>query len=174
MADGTLGAAGKQARWPNLVTAPSIAIKKGFTVSTVSYCTSCGRNVYLEAGAELTCPVCSSPLIPTEAISEPQAKRVGRNEAWFRAVNEQVTHESVWSGQAVVCECGHVDCSEFVDIERGAYDKVRRYSDRFLIKPGHEIPGTEVVVEKQPSYHVVRKVGPGKRVADETDPRNGE
>lgn len=143
-------------------------------MSTVSFCTSCGRNVYLEADAELTCPVCSSPLVPTEAITEPQAERIGRNEAWFRAVNEQVTGESVWSEQAVVCECGHMDCSEFVDIERDAYDAVRRYADRFIVKPGHEIIATEIVLEKEPSYYVVQKVGPGKAVAEQHDPRAGK
>ncbi|MGI8774696.1 MAG: hypothetical protein ACR2KQ_06740 [Actinomycetota bacterium] len=141
-------------------------------MATVSFCTSCGRNVYLETGADLTCPVCSSPLIPSETVTESQAERVGGNEAWFRDVNERVVKEGVWSDQAVVCECGRKECSEFIDIGRDAYDEVRRFRDRFIIKPGHEIPGAEIIVEKQPAYYVAEKIGPGKRIAEETDPRS--
>jgi hypothetical protein len=36
-------------------------------------CAGCRRTTYVRDGAEMACPVCSSPLVPLNASSESQA-----------------------------------------------------------------------------------------------------
>lgn len=37
-----------------------------------SFCTQCQRVAYVSEGAELVCPVCSSPLLPVSRASQPE------------------------------------------------------------------------------------------------------
>src|SRR5690349_14059199 len=90
-------------------------------------------------------------------------RRVGRNEAVFREVNEQI--ESLNRGIAaisdhmlhVVCECGDLTCAEQLAIGIDAYERVRAEPAWFVVCPGHDDPAVEHVVERAPAYHVVRK-----------------
>jgi len=107
-----------------------------------------------------------------------RTRRVGRNEAVFREVNEQI--ESLNRGIAaisdetmhIVCECGDLRCSDHVVVPVGDYERIRSDAALFFVLPGHQLPDVERVVEETASYYVVQKhEGDPARVAKETDPR---
>jgi hypothetical protein len=106
-------------------------------------------------------------------------RRLGANEAVFRAVNEEI--ESLNRGIAnisdltmhLVCECSDLSCAQQLVVPLSAYEEVRAESTLFLVHPGHERADIEVVVERTAHYNVVRKRDPAARqVAEETDPRS--
>jgi hypothetical protein len=107
-----------------------------------------------------------------------RSRRVGNNEALFRAVNEQV--EGLNRGLAeltdetfhIVCECGDLICQERLVVPISEYETVRADSALFLVLPGHEKPFAEDVVTATGAYNVVRKhEGGPERLAEATDPR---
>jgi hypothetical protein len=102
-------------------------------------------------------------------------QRVGQNEALFREINERI-EAGRWPGDeseqlAFRCECSMLGCNHLLELTPAAYERVRANPRRFLLAPGHEIAGVEVVVEREASYLVVEKVGEAGRVAESTDPR---
>jgi hypothetical protein len=102
--------------------------------------------------------------------------RIARNEALFRQVNEQIDAVNDWGAGAssfgIVCECGLATCGETIQIERARYEAVRRHAERFIVRPGHEFPDVEEVVEHGDGFDVVAKrPGLPRRLAEETDPR---
>jgi hypothetical protein len=108
-----------------------------------------------------------------------RARRIGENEALFRAVNEQV--EELQRGMAavsddrmhIVCECGELGCTERIVVPVGKYEEVRSDPTLFLIVSGHEKPDVEDVVEDAGSFAVVRKRDGGPAdLAAATDPRD--
>jgi hypothetical protein len=89
-------------------------------------------------------------------------RRIGENEILFRDVNERV--KDVTGGFAVVlpqleivCECGDVVCTERIPISADEYERIRREDAWFIIRPGHETPDVETVVEQHGDYDVVEK-----------------
>ena len=106
-----------------------------------------------------------------------RARRLGLNEAVFRAVNERLAglaEELAPHGERLdlVCECGHVDCAERIRVEAAIYEQVRSDSMRFVVVPGHQLPDVEDVVEQRDGYLILRKhPGESERVARATDPR---
>jgi hypothetical protein len=107
-----------------------------------------------------------------------RARRIGENEALFRAVNEQV--ESLQRSMAalsdekmhIVCECGDIDCVERLVVPLGKYEEIRRDGTLFFIVPGHDKPDVEDLVERGGAFDVVCKhAGDPGRIARETDPR---
>ena len=104
--------------------------------------------------------------------------RVGVNEALFREVNErieavsetlQMTSEKI----AILCECGDATCTERVEVPVAEYERIRDEPDLFLVRPGHEAPEVEDVVERGPDWDVVRKKsGEPAELARELDPRD--
>jgi hypothetical protein len=109
---------------------------------------------------------------------EERARRIGENEALFRAVNEQI--ESLQRGLAavsddkmhIVCECGELGCSERIVVSVAKYEQVRSDSTLFLIVPGHDKPEVEDLVERTDGFDVVRKrPGEPAAIASATDPR---
>jgi hypothetical protein len=108
-----------------------------------------------------------------------RARRIGRNEALFRQINEEVedlnrslaelTDETIH----IVCECGNLQCQERLVVPMSDYERVRDSPERFFVVPGHEIPDTEDVVESHAPYNVVAKhAGGPERLAEATDPRS--
>jgi hypothetical protein len=107
-----------------------------------------------------------------------RTRRIGENEAIFRAVNEQVqgittTLSSATETMSIVCECGQGDCTEQFPIEPAEYSRVREDGTLFLVKPGHELPDTEKVVEEGDGYFIVQK-DPGEpaELAEALDARS--
>jgi len=108
---------------------------------------------------------------------EERGERIGRNEALFREVNENIERISATlevndERLQILCECGVPTCLEQLDVAMADYERVRSEPTLFLIKPGHEHADLEEVVEEHDGYHVVRKRdSDAARVARELDPR---
>jgi hypothetical protein len=107
------------------------------------------------------------------------ARKVGLNEALFRAVNEEV--EALNRGFVAIsdgmmhmtCECDDLLCTNQIPVSTSDYEQVRADSALFLITPGHEKPAIETLVEQTDRYAIVRKdPGEPQRVAEATDPRS--
>jgi hypothetical protein len=56
-------------------------------------------------------------------------------------------------------------------MSRGDYERIRGEPRRFLVRPRHEDPTVERVVEERPEFVVVEKLGPAGELAEATDPR---
>jgi hypothetical protein len=113
----------------------------------------------------------------TRSASNDRVARIGANEALFRAVNDEVRNLSESfptpaSVMSAICECGDSGCIERFDIPLDDYEQLRADSTLFAVRPGHEIPDVEAVVERHDEYWVVRKRdGLPALVAVETDLR---
>jgi hypothetical protein len=90
------------------------------------------------------------------------ASAVLRRQELFRAVNEQIEQlgssyepDSPWL--ILVCECSDASCQEHVELPRDVYEDVREDPLRFVIKPGHEMLGSDWIVACEPGYYVVEK-----------------
>jgi hypothetical protein len=104
--------------------------------------------------------------------------RLGLNEALFREVNERIERVSetlqVTTSEklAILCECGDESCTERVDVFLPDYERIRQDSTLFFVRPGHEAPDVEAVVEHGAGWDVVRKkAGEPAELARELDPR---
>ena len=104
--------------------------------------------------------------------------RIGENEVLYREVNERVSDLSDQFGITVetidfVCECGRLDCSEPIRLTAAEYAHVREDGATFAIKPGHQFPEAETVVEEHENYFVVHKHEDGPaQFARSEDPRS--
>ena len=106
-------------------------------------------------------------------------RRVGANEAVFRAVNEEIESLNRSIAQIsdltmhVVCECADLTCVEQLVMPVSEYERARSESTLFIVKPGHEEPEVEKIIVRTNHYNVVRKSDPDARqLAQETDPRS--
>jgi hypothetical protein len=102
-------------------------------------------------------------------------ERVGLNEATFRQINESVETDYSATDYAgligFLCECGHPDCEEPIQLTRSEYEEVRRNPRRFAVMDGHAIQSTEDVVERHDRYVVVEKHQDVAGLAERSDPR---
>lgn len=111
-----------------------------------------------------------------EQPQQSRTERIARNEASFRATNEQINALNA-AGQGlptilIVCECGADTCLSTFTVATRQYTDVRQHPARFLILPGHELTEVESVVERHEDFVVVEKLpGEPQRIAEETDPR---
>jgi len=109
---------------------------------------------------------------------EERERRIGRNEALFREVNERIERISEAlqvepEELRILCECGDESCVEQLGVSISEYERVRSTSTLFFVRPGHEHADVEEVVERHEAYHVVRKhEGPAAAQARELDPRD--
>ena len=142
--------------------------------ATTTFCATCQRTVYIADGDALECPVCASPLVLTE--SEVRRKqRIALNEDAFRKVNEAINRAAggVPSDHPLdfVCECGRKECQETISVAPHEYQTVRKDSACFLIRPEHDVPDAEDVIDKRESYWIVQKVGFAKDLVEDLDSR---
>ena len=102
-----------------------------------------------------------------------RAERIGRNEDLFRKVNDQIegvneAFGTITGTMSILCECGKLECIEQLDLTVDAYRELRADPTRFAVKPGHELPDVERVVERHDRYFVVEKTeGDAARVAED-------
>ena len=108
------------------------------------------------------------------SATERFVRRAAAAEINGRQVNEAIEPRGGAEKSAVfVCECGHLGCSETVELSIAEYEAVRTDFDRFLIVPGHEIEGVDEVVERRDGYFVVIKREPEAReMAQASDERS--
>jgi hypothetical protein len=104
-------------------------------------------------------------------------QRVGRNEALFRQVNEQIEGVNrafalVTRTMEVVCECADLECTERISLTIDDYERVRADPRLFVLVPGHERRDVEDVVQAPGGYVVVRKrAGGPAELAERLNPR---
>jgi diaminopimelate decarboxylase len=91
---------------------------------------------------------------------EERHKRITRNEALFRAVNERIEDLSHGVGDDRVeflCECGRESCEERILLSSGEFERAHKEDDRFVLAPGHQTEELERVVERTDRYWIVDK-----------------
>jgi hypothetical protein len=105
-----------------------------------------------------------------------QEERYVRNESLFREVNERIAEVNekfeVEGETEFLCECGQQTCLETVLLTRAQYEAVRAEGRRFVVVPGHEDGDVERVIEREPAFFVVEKIGEAGEESEEQDPRS--
>jgi hypothetical protein len=107
-----------------------------------------------------------------------RARRIGENEALYRAVNERIEDLNDAFGvlaesMAVICECGRLECTEQIQLDIPTYERVRADAAQFVVLPGHELPDVEHIVERHDGFNIIRKdPGVPEQVAEELDTRS--
>jgi hypothetical protein len=102
-----------------------------------------------------------------------RTERIGRNEALFRKVNDQIegvneAFGTITGTMSILCECGKLECIEQIDLTVDEYGSLRADPRRFGVKPGHELPDVERVVERHERYFVVEKAeGDAAKLAED-------
>lgn len=101
-------------------------------------------------------------------------ERAARNQSLFREINERIDELSeAWSDEdrPYLCECLDTSCTEILKgLTHDDYRQVRHDRTEFVVLPGHERLDVEEVVDRQPRWLVVRKIGAGVRVAQQFAP----
>ena len=99
--------------------------------------------------------------------------RSAKNEVIFREVNERVREvmPSDDGGIDFLCECGDEDCVEQITLTTGEYEHVRDDPVQFFVKPGHQIPDVEEVMEENDRFLLVKKHVEEQEIARRADPR---
>jgi hypothetical protein len=85
---------------------------------------------------------------------------ITRNEQAARDLNESTADDAsrgVTPGIEFACECGESACMERLVLALERWLEIHERKDRFVVKPGHEIPDVERVVADAGSYRVVEK-----------------
>jgi hypothetical protein len=103
-------------------------------------------------------------------------ERAARNEALFRAVNEEIhdiDRRFGFRASAFVCECADDKCVVRLSVPPDVYTAARESPTRFLVAPGHEDPSLESVVERHDGFFVVEKFGTAGQAAERHDTRGG-
>lgn len=92
-------------------------------------------------------------------MNRTDVERRRKNEETFACANEEIRRAAV-SNQVdpvpFICECSATNCVELVHLTLDAYREVRE-SGGFMIRPGHDDPHVETVVEEHGTYQVVEK-----------------
>jgi hypothetical protein len=104
-----------------------------------------------------------------------RAVRAARNEALFRAVNDEMRElneglAAITDEYAIVCECADGGCTESLLIRRLDYYAVRENPRRFIVLRDHVVGDVEQVVSGLDGYVVVEKIGLAAAVAEEAEP----
>jgi hypothetical protein len=80
---------------------------------------------------------------------------------------------TITDSMVAVCECGDAGCAEQIELDVPTYERIRSDPALFVIRPGHEIPDVEDVVEETETYYLVRKHSGGPaELAAELDERS--
>lgn len=56
------------------------------------------------------------------------------------------------------CECSDENCDERIPIKISKYQKIHQDRKVFILKPNHQVNQIEKVVQKKPTYSVVKKM----------------
>lgn len=100
-------------------------------------------------------------------------QRAARNEALFREVNENIAkleerHGTTSTKPVYICECADAACTEQIAIDGETYSRVRAEARYFFVRPGHQDPQLERVVETHEEFLIVEKTGAAGEVAEQT------
>jgi hypothetical protein len=105
------------------------------------------------------------------------ARRVARNQALFRSVNERIESSNERFGVTLeraefLCECADQHCMERVTLTLGRYEEVRRVPTHFIVIPSHVYREFERVVEQVDAYVVVETFGEAGKESLKLDERH--
>lgn len=103
-------------------------------------------------------------------------ERVADAEGTGRLANEQIVRAAApgaddGAPMTFRCECGNEICDEPLVITGALYERVRQDPMHFVVRPGHEVPEAEDVVETGDGYEIVRKHENVRHVVEHSDPR---
>ena len=103
-------------------------------------------------------------------------RRMGENEAIFRAANERMARweerDRLDAVELYFCECADPTCMQKARLRGSDYERARSDPTHFFVVPGHEVEDVETVLESHPEWVLVQKDEADARdVAEETDPR---
>lgn len=103
-------------------------------------------------------------------------RRLAQNEAVFREVNERISAGAQRHDDAHVyeffCECTNADCMFRLPLTSADYERVRSDPRRFVVRPTHDLPEVEKVVERHDAYWVVEKEDEAAEYVEHLDPRS--
>ena len=113
-------------------------------------------------------------------MDDETAERIGKNDATFRALNEQLsdaaTELRIDDRLPFICECAEPSCTTIVRLSSAEYAEIRAQPTHFLNAPGHQVAaqGAARVVEVRQGYVIVEKIGRAAEVVRDLDPRSGD
>jgi hypothetical protein len=89
-------------------------------------------------------------------------RRIGENEALYRAINERIEDLNdsfglITESMTVICECASIECAEQIDLPIPEYERVRADATHFVVRPGHEVPEVESVLERHDDWLLIQK-----------------
>src|SRR4051794_32835467 len=105
------------------------------------------------------------------AMDATTMRRVARNQATLRELNEGMDAERGDGVVAFRCECGELGCNRLVPLRRPEYEAVRSDPRRFVIAPGHVVGALEYEVERHAEHAVVETHPHTSEFAERTYPR---
>jgi hypothetical protein len=130
-------------------------------------------------GASRNARTTAPELVYPGATVAANAERLGRNEAFFREVNERIRdiagiYSTVDEAHVYefICECSATECSVRVRLTTTEYEEIRASATRFVLAPGHQVDEIETVVAQTPDHVVVEKIGAAGAIAEALDPRS--
>jgi hypothetical protein len=100
-------------------------------------------------------------------------RKGANNQALIRQVNERIeklAEDAVHP--EFLCECADSECIDQIQLSIAEYEAIRSSPIRFPVKPGHDYPELERVVEEHDGYVVVEKFGEAAEVVRSADPRS--
>jgi hypothetical protein len=101
--------------------------------------------------------------MPEEEYGRNRLARAEKNEQAFKEHNErraEIEAQGALDDEELVpfvCECDDPSCARPVSVSLVDYERVARPVDQFVVRPGHEDPTVEEVIERHEKYLVVSK-----------------
>jgi hypothetical protein len=106
--------------------------------------------------------------MPVDQNGESWAARAARNQALFRAINDELSARGGAGNPGaltIACECADTQCVGTIEIGFDRYEGVRSEATRFVVLRGHIYPDVERVVAEDDGFVVVEKIGEAAVVA---------
>ena len=110
--------------------------------------------------------------MPSEDNGAAWKIRAARNQALFRAINEELkvaTHALEPGTFTIACECADPTCVDTLEFDVGQYAQIRAQPTHFIVLTGHVYAEVERVIFEDARFQIVEKTGEAGRVAVETD-----
>jgi hypothetical protein len=107
-------------------------------------------------------------------MKDSHAEKGAHNQALIREVNERI--EKLADDAAhpeFLCECADTNCVEMIELSIAEYESIRSSPVRFPIKPGHDYPEFERVVEARALRHRREVRGSGRKSGFASSSRAG-
>jgi hypothetical protein len=106
--------------------------------------------------------------VPSKENARAWEFRAGRNQALFRAINEELraaTRPQEQETFTIACECADPACVETLDVGVERYAQIRAVPTHFIVLPGHVYPEVEDVIVDDARFQIVEKIGEAAEVA---------